>query len=243
MLDELALVVGADPLTFRLAHLRDERGRAVLQAAADAAGWGQRGPRDSGIGYGMATRGTRRGRVLRGGRRGRGRLRHPLRRLTVAADVGRVVNPDGVRNQLEGGAVQSASWTLKERVRFDRMRITSDDWESYPILRFSEAPAVNVVVLEQPDLPSVGSGRGSTGAGIGGDRKRRRRRCRRPRPGPADHGPSESFSRLSRARGLIASGQLHVRIVSVTSPDAVRTRLNTTGESGTEARHYRAAAT
>jgi CO/xanthine dehydrogenase Mo-binding subunit len=166
MLDELALVVGADPLTFRLAHLRDGRGRAVLQAAADAAGWGQRGPRDrdSGIGYGMGyARYKETGAYCAVVAEVEAVSDIRLRRLTVAADVGRVVNPDGVRNQLEGGAVQSASWTLKERVRFDRARITSDDWESYPILRFSEAPAVNVVVLDQPDLPSVGSGEAAQG--------------------------------------------------------------------------------
>ena len=93
-----------------------------------------------------------------------------VRRLTLAVDVGRVVNPDGVRNQIEGGAVQATSWTLKERVRFDRTRITSTDWESYPILRFSETPAVDVVLLDRPDQPSLGSGeasQGPTAAAIG----------------------------------------------------------------------------
>ena len=93
-----------------------------------------------------------------------------VRRLTLAVDVGRVVNPDGVRNQIEGGAVQATSWTLKERVRFDRTRITSTDWESYPILRFSEAPRVDVVLLDRPDEPSLGSGEaaaGPTAAAIG----------------------------------------------------------------------------
>src|SRR5437763_1892863 len=60
-----------------------------------------------------------------------------LRRLWLAVDVGRVINPDGVRNQVEGGAVQSASWTLREQVRFDRDRITSANWDSYPIMRFT----------------------------------------------------------------------------------------------------------
>ena len=81
-----------------------------------------------------------------------------------------MVNPDGVRNQIEGGAVQATSWTLKERVRFDRTRITSTDWESYPILRFSETPAVDVVLLDRPDQPSLGSGeasQGPTAAAIG----------------------------------------------------------------------------
>ncbi|MFI7700240.1 molybdopterin cofactor-binding domain-containing protein [Nonomuraea sp. NPDC049480] len=78
-------------------------------------------------------------------------------------DVGRVVNPDGVRNQIEGGATQAASWTLKERVRFDRRRITSGDWASYPILRFSEAPEVCVELVEHPGTPSVGAGEAAQG--------------------------------------------------------------------------------
>ena len=86
-----------------------------------------------------------------------------VRRLTVAVDVGLVVNPDGVRNQIEGGAVQATSWTTKERVRFDRRRVVSDDWETYPILRFSEAPRVDVHLLDRPDQPSLGAGEAAQG--------------------------------------------------------------------------------
>ncbi len=85
-----------------------------------------------------------------------------VRRLTVVADVGLVVNPDGARNQLEGGATQATSWTAEERVRFDRRRITSDDWESYPILSFAEAPLVEVHLVES-DAPSVGAGEAAQG--------------------------------------------------------------------------------
>jgi CO/xanthine dehydrogenase Mo-binding subunit len=81
-----------------------------------------------------------------------------LRRLWVAVDVGRVINPDGVLNQVEGGAVQSASWTLRERVRFDRARITSENWDSYPILRFTDVPAVAVRVIDAPGEPETGAG-------------------------------------------------------------------------------------
>jgi CO/xanthine dehydrogenase Mo-binding subunit len=81
-----------------------------------------------------------------------------LRRLWLAVDVGRVINPDGVINQVEGGAVQSASWTLREQVRFDRSRITSDNWDSYPILRFTEVPAVEVRIMDAPDEPELGAG-------------------------------------------------------------------------------------
>ncbi|MBI2244600.1 MAG: xanthine dehydrogenase family protein molybdopterin-binding subunit, partial [Nocardioides sp.] len=85
-----------------------------------------------------------------------------VRRLTVVADLGLVVNPDGARNQLEGGATQATSWTTTERVRFDRRRITSDDWERYPILRFAQAPAVDVHLVEST-APSVGSGEAAQG--------------------------------------------------------------------------------
>jgi CO/xanthine dehydrogenase Mo-binding subunit len=96
---------------------------------------------------------------------------HDIRvhRLTIAVDVGRVVNPDGVRNQIEGGATQATSWTVKERVRFDRRRVTSDDWERYPILRFSEAPEIHVEIVSSPSSlsgpspPSVGAGEAAQG--------------------------------------------------------------------------------
>jgi CO/xanthine dehydrogenase Mo-binding subunit len=167
--DELAALAGADPIDFRLAHLGDERGRAVLEAVAERAGWASR-PRDGEVGTGMAVARYKKGgwcavvaevEAVRDVR---------LRRLTLAVDVGQVVHADGVRNQIEGGAVQAASWTLKERVRFNSRRITSIDWETYPVLRFSEVPRVDIVLLDRPDLPSVGAGevaQGPTAAAIG----------------------------------------------------------------------------
>lgn len=166
MIDEVALLTGADPLTFRLNHLRDERGQAVLVAAAERGGWMTRADRrrEEGIGYGLGyARYKERAAYCAVVAEVEAVHDIRLRRLTLAVDVGRVVNPDGVRNQIEGGAVQSASWTLKERVRFDRTRFTSDDWESYPILRFSEAPVVEVEVLDRPDLPSMGAGEAAQG--------------------------------------------------------------------------------
>jgi len=81
-----------------------------------------------------------------------------VRRLWLAVDVGRVINPDGVINQVEGGAVQSPSWTLCEQVRFDRERIISTGWDSYPILRFTGTPEVMVRVLDAPGEAEVGAG-------------------------------------------------------------------------------------
>ena len=80
-----------------------------------------------------------------------------VRRLTIAVDAGLVINPDGAANQIEGGAIQATSWTLKERVRFDRW-LTSDTWETYPILRFSEVPEVSVEFLPGNGNAALGVG-------------------------------------------------------------------------------------
>jgi nicotinate dehydrogenase subunit B len=160
--DELAQAAGRDPLAYRLEHLSDPRGRAVLEAAAGAADWGGRVVDGVGLGIGFARyKGT--GAYCAVVAEVEAETSVHVRRLTVAVDVGLVLNPDGVRNQIEGGAVQAVSWTLKERVRFDRNRVTSDDWESYPILRFSEVPRVEVVLVDRPDLPSVGAGEAAQG--------------------------------------------------------------------------------
>jgi CO/xanthine dehydrogenase Mo-binding subunit len=86
-----------------------------------------------------------------------------LRRLWLAVDVGQVINPDGVINQVEGGAIQATSWVLKERVRFDDRRITSNSWTDYPILRFSEVPEVEVELIQRPEIDSVGAGEAAHG--------------------------------------------------------------------------------
>jgi CO/xanthine dehydrogenase Mo-binding subunit len=161
-MDELALSAGIDPLTYRLMHLGDVRGRKVLETAAKAAGWGTPVAEETGRGIGFARyKGTGAYCAVVAEVAAEQGVR--VRRLTIAVDVGRVVNPDGVRNQIEGGAVQAASWTLKERVRFDRRRITSDTWESYPILRFSETPKISVELVEEPGTPPMGAGEAAQG--------------------------------------------------------------------------------
>jgi CO/xanthine dehydrogenase Mo-binding subunit len=164
--DELAVLTGADPVEYRLRHLSDERARTVLTSAAEAAGWGRSLPEGTGLGIGLA-RYKGRGAYCAVVAEVEAETDVRVRRLTVAVDVGRVINPDGVRFQIEGGAIQATSWTTKERVRFDRRRITSDDWESYPILRFSEVPEVDVHLLDRPDLPSVGAGEAAQGPTAG----------------------------------------------------------------------------
>jgi CO/xanthine dehydrogenase Mo-binding subunit/aerobic-type carbon monoxide dehydrogenase small subunit (CoxS/CutS family) len=157
-MDELAAAAGTDPVRFRLAHLTDPRARQVLTQAADMAGWDTRGHRD-GIGYGV---GVARYSGVAGYCAAVAQVQADtdirLRRLWLAVDVGRVINPDGVINQVEGGAVQSASWTLREQVRFDRDKITSAGWDSYPILRFTDTPEVVVRVLDAPGEAEVGAG-------------------------------------------------------------------------------------
>jgi nicotinate dehydrogenase subunit B len=157
-MDELAAEAGADPVEFRLAHLTDPRARQVLIEAAAMAGWDSRGGQD-GTGYGAAVA------RYKGNAGYCGAVAEVeadtdirLRRLWLAVDVGRVINPDGVINQVEGGAVQSASWTLREQVRFDRNRITSAAWDSYPILRFTEVPEVRVRIVDAPGEDETGAG-------------------------------------------------------------------------------------
>jgi nicotinate dehydrogenase subunit B len=157
-MDELAAAAGTDPVAFRLAHLSDPRARQVLTAAACMAGWDTRGHRD-GIGYGA---GVARYSGIAGYCAAVAQVEADtdirVRRLWLAVDVGRVINPDGVINQVEGGAVQSASWTLREQVRFDRDQITSAGWDSYPILRFTDTPEVVVHIVDAPGEAEVGAG-------------------------------------------------------------------------------------
>jgi CO/xanthine dehydrogenase Mo-binding subunit len=163
-MDELASAAGADPVAFRLNHLVDPRARAVIEAAAQRANWG--GPLPVGIGRGIAfARYENREAYVAtvaevGVDEESGAV--TLRRMIVAHDCGLIVNPDGLRNQIEGNVIQSASRALKEEVHFDSHRITSLDWESYPILTFSEVPEIDIVLLSRPAEPAVGAGEPAT---------------------------------------------------------------------------------
>jgi CO/xanthine dehydrogenase Mo-binding subunit len=162
-LDELAEERGEDPVAFRLRRLRDPRARAVLEAAAARAGWSTREKRD-GVGQGVGcARYKNSGAYCAVVAEVEGDAEIRVKRLVIAVDVGEVINPDGVANQIEGGAIQATSWTLKEAVRFDRNRVTSDSWENYPILRFSEVPAVEVEIVSRPDEPPLGAGEAALG--------------------------------------------------------------------------------
>ena len=169
-LDELASAAGRDPVEFRLAHLSDPRGRAVVRAAASRAGWTQWASREAvghGIGYARYKNSSAYCAVV-AEVEAVDEVR--VRRLVIAVDAGLVINPDGAANQIEGGAIQATSWTLKERVRFDRLNVISDNWETYPILRFSEVPAVDVEFVAGQGNPALGVGecaQGPTAAAIG----------------------------------------------------------------------------
>lgn len=161
-MDELAHAADRDPLEFRLDHLSDPRARNVLTTVADAAGWGE--PLDGDVGRGISfCRYKNRGSYCAVVAEVEAGMRVRVRRLTIAVDVGRIVNADGVRNQIEGGAIQATSWSLLEQVGFDREMVTSTDWEAYPILRFSEVPRVDVQLISRPTEPTLGAGEATQG--------------------------------------------------------------------------------
>ena len=167
-IDELALAAGADPVEFRLKHLDDPRGREVIEQAAQGFGWrkGQLPPRDRGFGFAFARYKNLAAYCAVASEvevnRETGRPR--LVRAVAAVDAGQVVNPDGLINQIEGAIVQSMSWTLYEAVTFNETRITSIDWQTYPILRFDAVPdSITVHIIDRPGKPFLGSG--ETGQG------------------------------------------------------------------------------
>lgn len=162
LFDEIAALRGEDPIAFRLRHLRDERARDVIRAAARRAGW--KAERRSGVGHGVGfARYKNTGAYCAAIAEIEGADDIRVKRLTLAVDVGEAINPDGVINQIEGGAIQATSWVLKERVRFERTRITSTSWTDYPILTFSEVPAVDVEIIQRPEIEPVGAGEAAHG--------------------------------------------------------------------------------
>jgi CO/xanthine dehydrogenase Mo-binding subunit len=170
-MDELSAAAGTDPVAFRLKHMQDPRARDVIRLAADKFGW-PHAPRKVNHGVGFAfgkyknlmayvaiaveisvVRET--GQVM-------------LERAEVAVDAGQIVNSDGLRNQIEGGLIQSASWTLYEELQFDTAGIRSFDWSSYPILRFSAVPrSLNVHLINRPGAPFLGAAEASMGPTAG----------------------------------------------------------------------------
>jgi len=172
-MDELAEKSGSDPFEFRRRHLQDFRAIAVLQRLEQESNWRKRPGSGSGFGWGLAFARFKNlssylGIVMQ--------LHHDaetnaiqLMRAIAVCDAGLVVNPDGLRAQIEGGIIQSSSWTLKEQVRLSSTSRESRDWNSYPILRFDEVPEVDVILIDRPDEKSLGVGetaQGPTAAAI-----------------------------------------------------------------------------
>jgi CO/xanthine dehydrogenase Mo-binding subunit len=169
-IDEIAAATGIDPLAFRLRYLKAPRDIAVVKAAAEHAQWEPRpSPRPDRSGATLSGRGIayaqRSGSVVaivaeveidrRSGKVW-------ARKFTVAHDCGLIVNPDGLRRCIEGNVVQGTSRALSEEVAFDRAKVTSTDWLSYPILDITEAPeAVDIVLINRPELPPAGAGESS----------------------------------------------------------------------------------
>ena len=172
-MDELAAAAGADPVEYRLRYLADARERAVLLAAAEKAGWDSRPsprtndtelPKAEGRGLAFARYENEQAIIACIAEvqveKSTGVVR--VKRIVLAHDCGLIINPDGVKNQIEGSVIQSLSRALKEEVQFDEMRITSLDWQTYPILTFSEVPEIEIVLINHPDQPAMGAGEPST---------------------------------------------------------------------------------
>jgi len=168
--DELAVAANVDAIDFRLRHLTHPRDIAVIKAAAERAGWQTRvsGPHDKGeiaSGRGCAY-------VTRGGtlvaeiaeveiERRTGKVH--VKRVVVAHDCGLIVNPQQLTHTIEGNVCQATSRSLWEQVAFDREKVTSVDWLTYPILDITEAPPqVDIVLIDHPELPATGAGESST---------------------------------------------------------------------------------
>jgi CO/xanthine dehydrogenase Mo-binding subunit len=163
-MDELADRAGMDPVAYRLSVLSDPRARAVVEHVAHVSAWRAAPPgtgRGRGIGFARYKNMAAYAAVVT-----EVEVEQTVRLLRVwcAADAGLVINPDGALNQLEGGIIQAASWALKEGVRLDTAGISSRDWETYPVLRFTEVPEIEVALVNPAaDLPPLGVGEASGG--------------------------------------------------------------------------------
>lgn len=165
-MDELAAVAKVDPVAFRLAHLKDDRAIAVIRAAAEMAGWETRsrgnGSRGFGIGYARYKNTAAYVAVIAEVEVDRSSGKVLVPRTWCATDAGLVVNPDGVLNQIEGGVIQSVSWTLLEEVKFSPTGTQTNHWGDYPILTMTDVPKVEHRLLRRNDKP-LGTGEASQG--------------------------------------------------------------------------------
>jgi CO/xanthine dehydrogenase Mo-binding subunit len=163
-MDELAAAAGADPVEFRLRHLKDPRARAVIETVAAKAGWrkGEKGDgtRGRGVGFARYKNGACYVAEIVEVEAGN---EIAVKRVWAAIDAGLVINPDGLVNQTEGGIIQAVSWALKEAIQYDRSRILTGSWSDYPILTFEESPRVEVTIVNRPNETPLGAGEGTQG--------------------------------------------------------------------------------
>ncbi|WP_205511662.1 xanthine dehydrogenase family protein molybdopterin-binding subunit [Longitalea arenae] len=163
-MDELAEKAGKDPFAFRLAHLADERAKAVIRKVQELTA-NISLPANTGLGIAFSRYKNTASYCAVAAKvfaePAKGIIQ--VQKMWAAIDSGEVINTDGVINQTEGGLIQSASWTLLEQVKYDAQHITSRDWVSYPIMRFNEVPEVEVVVLDQPNEKAMGAGEAAQG--------------------------------------------------------------------------------
>ena len=153
--DELAALTGADPVEFRLRHLSDARLRGVLQAAADRAGWGSAA---RGVHHGIACGTEKASYVATAVTLTVARKKIAIQRIVCAFDCGAVVNPNGVRNQIEGALVQGIGGALFESIAFADGRIANGQFSAYRVPRFADVPVIDIVTVEPDGAPSVGAG-------------------------------------------------------------------------------------
>jgi nicotinate dehydrogenase subunit B len=161
-MDKLAEKAGADPVQFRLDHLEDERAQAVLEEVRKMT---RRVKPKTGEGLGYAfcryKNNTSYCAMAAQVSVGPGKQVRIVK-MWAAVDVGEVINRDGIRNQVEGGMVQAASWTLREEVKFDAYQITSRNWDRYPIFHMGDTPDIEVAILARPEKPAMGGGEVAT---------------------------------------------------------------------------------
>ena len=171
-MDEMAASVGADPVEFRMKHLTDARAKAILQAAAEKAGWDTRPSPKPHNGTGEVVTGRGVGLGVRNGtlvatvaevevNRGTGAVH--VKRLVCAHDCGLIINPDGLKGTISANLMHSMSRALKEEVKFNSTTVTSVDWVTYPVVRASDVPEqVDIVLINHPELPPGGAGEPSS---------------------------------------------------------------------------------
>jgi nicotinate dehydrogenase subunit B len=172
--DELAAAAGIDPVEFRLRGLKDPRAIEVIRRTATLMKWQARPYQVASVntdvarGRGIAFVHYKHSETYVGMgmevavERASGRI--SIERVACAHDCGQIINPDGVRAQVEGSILQTISRVLMEEVMFDRSRVLSVDWESYPILRFSGVPKIDIELIDRPTAPPVGAGEAACAA-------------------------------------------------------------------------------